>query len=334
MKGIFLALLLVSSSFVVNAQIITTVAGNGSTGHTGDGGHATTAGIGEPTACAVDANGNFYIGDVLGNVVRKVTPCGIISTIAGTGSAGYNGDGILATTAKINWPSGIAFDSLGNIYIAELLNNRVRKVDAITGIISTVAGNGTPGNSGDSGLATTAMLNNPNNVCFDRQGNLYITDGSERIRKVNTSGIISTFAGTGTAGYSGDGHHADSAEIENLYGICTDTIGNIYFIQQVDNRVRKVDTSGIITTIAGNGSYVSAGDGGTALDAGLDVYGLAYDRFGNLYICGYIDNDVRKVNDSGIIYTVAGNGINGFSGDGGLADSAKLNNPRGIGYSA
>ncbi len=317
--------------FGAHAQIITTIAGNGSSTHTGDGGLATAASIGEPDECAFDSHGNLYFGDVLGNVVRKVTSCGIITTVAGNGSSGYNGDNIPATTAKLNVPSGIAFDSFDNLYIAELGNNRVRKVDASTGIITTVVGNGTAAYGGDGLVATSAMLNNPNNICFDLHGNLYITDGNERIRKVNTLGIISTFAGTGLGGYSGDGGLADTAKIEDLYGICSDTLGDIYFEQQgLDARVRKIDTFGIITTIAGNGSATPSGDGGPAIDAGLNPFGLAHDRRGNLYISGYIMNDVRKINDSGIIYTVAGKGVSGYSGDGGIADSEELNFPYGI----
>ena len=322
------------SSLSMSAQTIATIAGTGSHSHTGDGGLAIAASIGQPYWCAFDIYGNFYFSDDgagSGFWIRKITPCGIITTVAGIGTGGYNGDGILATSAKLNGPSGIAFDSLNNMYIADAYNYRIRKVDATTGIITTVAGNGTSGFSGDSGIATAAMLNVPYNICFDRHGNLYITDiGNERIRKVNTSGIITTFAGTGTAGYSGDSGAAVSAEIENLWGICADTNGNIFFDQQSDDRVRKIDTAGIITTIAGNGSYLSTGDGGPAIDAGLDVFGLVLDQFGNLFVAGYIDNDVRKINATGVIYTVAGNGTAGFSGDGASADLAELYSPYGI----
>ena len=318
-------------SLISQAQIITSFAGNGSSGHTGDGGAAISAGIGEPDECAFDSHGNLYFGDVLGNVVRKITPCGIITTVAGNGVAGYNGDSILAISASITTPSGIAFDSLDNMYIAELGDSRIRRVDAISGIITTLAGNGTAVYGGDGGPATEATFDYVNNICFDRHGNLYVTDGSNRIRKIDALGIITTFAGTGTGGYTGNGGYAIDAEIEDLYGICSDTMGNIYFEQQgADAVVRKVDTAGIISTIAGNGSATPSGDGGPAIDAGLNPFGLAHDKMGNLYISGYIMNDVRKIDISGIIYTVAGTGIAGFSGDGGNADSAELNVPYGI----
>ena len=330
MKKTLILLVILVISLEINAQIITTVAGNSSTTSTGDGGLAVAAGIGEPDECAFDSHNNLYFVDVENNVVRKVTPCGIITTVAGNGISGYNGDGILATDAELNGPSGIAFDSHDNMYIAELYGIRVRKINVVTNIITTIAGNGMAIYSGDGGPATAATFNYLNNICFDKKQNLYVTDGSNRIRKIDTFGIITTIAGDGIAGYTGDGGLATSAKIENLYGICSDTVGNIFFVQMVDNRVRKIDTLGIITTIAGNGSYITSGDGGLAIDAGLDVSGLAIDKFNNIYVAGYIDNNVRKINDSGLIYTVAGNGISGYSGDGGLADSAELSNANGV----
>ena len=324
-----LFLLLITNS---NSQIITTIAGTGSTAYTGDGTYALTAAIGEPQGCSFDAYGNFYFADVAHCVIRKITPCGIISTVAGTGVCGYNGDSILATSAKLHAPGGLAFDTSGNLYIAEQLNNRIRKVTVSTGLISTIAGNGTAGFSGDGGLAVTAVVYNPASVCFDRSGNIFIVDaGNERIRKISNSGIISTYAGTGVAGYSGDGGLATLAKIENVSYVCTDTSGNIYFQQQgLDAVIRKIDTSGIISTIAGNGSAGPTGDGGLAIDAGLNPLGLVFDNAGNLFVSGYIDNDVRKINDSGIIYSVAGNGTSGFTGDGGIATSAELYEPFGI----
>ncbi len=181
------------------------------------------------------------------------------------------------------------------------------------------------------GAAIAAMLNEPSNICFDKIGNLYIIDDANyRIRKVDTFGVITTVAGTGISGYTIDGVHADSAEIEDMYGICADTIGNIYFGIQDSMMVRKIDTAGILTTIGGNGTGVPSGDGGPAINANLEPMGLAFDHWGNLYISGFIENDVRKINDSGIIYTVAGNTIAGYSGDGGPADSAELYHPYGI----
>ena len=191
--------------------------------------------------------------------IRKVTPCGIIITIAGTGSCGYNGDGILATSAQLNNPLSIAFDSVDNLYFGEQSSNRVRKIDAITGLISTVAGNGSAGFSGDGGMATAAKLNEPGFISFDRWGNLYIIDEANyRIRKVNASGIISTIAGNPIGPYTDTTNDvpADSTEISDDYGICTDTAGSVFFGDDNYFRLRKVDTAGIINTIAGDGSYM------------------------------------------------------------------------------
>jgi|GEM_PF-467952 len=329
----WLLLLFIFTSVVSRAQTISTFAGNGTTLHTGDGGAAIAAGIDYPYGGAFDSHGNYYFGTLSDDYIRKVTPCGIISTVAGIGTEGYNGDSILATSAELDWPTGIAFDNLDNLYFADALNNRVRKIDVITGLIYTVAGNGIPGYSGDDSAATNAMLYQPNNLCFDKQGNLYIVDnGNYRIRKVNiATGVITTFAGIGVGGYTGDGGHADSAEIEDMYGICIDTTGNIYFEQQgLDARVREIDTGGIITTIAGNGSAITSGDGGPAIDAGLDPFGLVVDKFGNIYVSGFIYNNVRKIDAAGIITTVAGTGIGGFSGDGGPAIDAELYGPYGV----
>ena len=333
----WLLIVFISLPFVANTQTITTIAGNGIRGSTGDGGQADSAEI-SPYDCAVDSHGNLYFTTASGGAgcwIRKVTPCGIITSVAGTGVCGYNGDSILATTAKVNNPIGIAFDSYDTLFFAEEFNNRVRKVDAVTGLISTVAGNGTAGFGGDGGAASVAMLNEPGDICFDHSGNLYIEDnGNYRIRKINTSGIISTIVGNGTGGYSGDGGPADSAEISDNYGICADTNGNIIFGQDYWFRLRKVNVSDTIAFMAGNGSSGPSGDGGLANTAGIEFFGVVYDRFGNLYISGWHDNDIRKITDSGIIYTVAGNGISGFGGDGGPADSAELDAPYGIAVDA
>ena len=333
-KIAFLLFSCVFSQLYSYAQIITTFAGNGAASYTG-GGSAITTGIGYPGSCAFDNQGNFYFGGggggYYGDRIFKVTPCGVISVVAGVAVCGYNGDGIVATMAQLNGPVGIAFDTHNNLYIADDLNNRVRKIDAITGLITTIAGTGIAGYSGDGGSAAAAMINEPCNICFDRIGNLFIADqGNHKIRKVDTFGIISTYAGTGIGGYIGDGGRADTAEIENLYGICADGVGNIFFIQQYDAVIRKIDTAGIITTIAGNGIGGDVGDGGAAIDAELDPFGLAIDSLDNLYITGFLENNVRKINDSGIIYNVAGTGVSGFSGDGGEADSAELNYVYGI----
>jgi sugar lactone lactonase YvrE len=261
-------------------------------------------------------------------------PPGIINTVAGNGTAGYSGDGGAATSAELHGPNAVAVDTAGNIYIADYYNNRIRKVTASTGDISTAAGNGTAGYSGDGGAATSAELNGPGDVAVDSAGNIYISDlGNNRVRKVTVStGVISTVAGNGTKGYSGDGGAATSAEIGSD-AVTVDTAGNIYLADTSNNRIRKVTVStGIITTVAGNGTAGFSGDGGAATSAELNVPdGVVVDSAGNIYIADHNNERIRKVTVStGKISTVAGNGTAGYAGDGGAATSAELNGPGGL----
>jgi sugar lactone lactonase YvrE len=315
--------------------IINTTAGNGTAGFSGDGGAAISAELHGDNAVAVDGAGNMYIADYYNNRIRKVTAStGVISTVAGNGTAGFSGDGGAATSAEINGPGDIAVDSAGNIYISDLNNNRVRKVTASTGVISTVAGNGTKGFTGDGGAATSAEIG-PNGVGVDTAGNLYMADElNNRIRKVTAStGIISTVAGNGTAGFTGDGGAATSAELNVPDGVLVDSAGNIYISDHNNERIRKVTAStGKISTIAGNGTAGYSGDGGAATSAELNgPGGLALDGAGNLYIGDFGNNRVRKVTVStGVISTAAGNGVAGYSGDGGPPASAEMNGPSGI----
>ncbi|MCD6010934.1 MAG: hypothetical protein K0Q79_796 [Flavipsychrobacter sp.] len=319
-------------------QIITTIAGNGSSGYSGDGGYATAATFSQPSQILVDKFDNIYVAGGLNFRVRKINSLGVITTIAGNGVAGYNGDGIPATDSKLNGLSDISFDVHGNLHIADGFNHRIRKVDATTGIITTVAGNGVLGFSGDGGAATNASLNYPGHITFDSDGNLYISDvENRRIRKVNILGVISTIAGNGILGYSGDGGLATLAEINSPHGLTCDSSGSLYFSDAGNGRVRKVDrNTGIITTFAGNGTFTYNGDGISATVAEVTPQGLAFDRYGNLYIADAegltVGNRIRKVDVNGTIHTVAGCGINGFSGDGGLATLAKLYSPWDIAF--
>ena len=277
--------------------IINTVAGNGTQGFSGDGGVATNANLNQPYGVAVDPAGNVYIADNGNKRVRKVDTNGVITTVAGTGGTGYSGDGGAATSATIGIDSGVAVDASGNLYIccnSIPTNYRVRKVDT-NGIISTVAGNGSNGNTGDGGAATNAALSNPVGVAVDSSGNLFISS-NYAIRKVNTNGIISTVAGTGTGGFSGDGGPATSATMWSATGIFVDTFGFIYIVDSTSYRIRQVDANGIITTIAGIGSSSPIGDGGYATNAAVySPRGVTVDNVGNVLIADTSNYRIRKI---------------------------------------
>jgi hypothetical protein len=309
---------------------ITTVAGNGTGGYYNDGGLATLAELDGPHGVAVDGARNFYIADTTNNRIRKVTPGGIITTYAGTGAAGSSGDGGLATSAELNSPYGVALDGAGNLYIADTTNNRIRMVTP-GGIITRYAGTGAAGSGGDNGPATSAELNSPYGVAVDGAGNLYIADTTNnRIRMVTlSSGIITTVAGNGSGGFSGDGNPATSAQLYNPFGVAVDGSGNLYIADFDNSRIREV-TGGIINTVAGNGAKGFGGDGNPATSAELFYpTGVAVDGVGNLYIAD-TDNDRIRMVAAGIITTVAGNGTQGGSGDGGPATSAELYSPAGV----
>ncbi|MCX6615362.1 MAG: SBBP repeat-containing protein, partial [Acidobacteria bacterium] len=301
---------------VNSSGIITTLAGSGSYRFAGDGGPATTAPLYQPRAVAVDAADNLYIAETLSNRVRKITPGGIISTVAGNGLMQFSGDGGPATAAALLWPQGVAVDAAGNVYVADLGPRRVRKIGS-DGVITTVAGGGSA-NPGDGGPATSASLSDFSGIAVDAAGNLYIAGNSNnRIRKVSPSGIITTAAGKGPPpGFSGDGGLATSASLYSPTGVAVDTAGNLYIADKGNNRIRKVSPGGIITTVAGDGVARFSGDGGQAANASL--YGplrVALDTAGNLYIADGGNGRVRKIDPGGIITTVAGGGLSlGLSG--------------------
>ena len=331
------------SGIVCKAQVITTIAGDGTAGSAGDGGAATAARVAAPYGNAVDNNGNVYIADYGSAKVRRISRSGIITTFAGNGVFAYTGDGGPATAASIDEVVAVATDASHNVYIADAHSRVVRKVDA-SGIISTYAGNGTSGYSGDGLAATAAQLSLPLGVATDNAGNVYIADGFNNvIRKVNSAGVISTFAGTGAAGYAGDGFAASTAALRLPQSVGTDNSGNVYIGDAGNHVIRKVDASGIIYTIAGSGSAGYTGDGGPAITASISGGdGVAVDGMGNLFIADAQNNVIRKVDAAGIITTVAGNGFGagggsfsgGYTGDGGLADSAELNAPAGVAIDA
>ncbi|HUO83690.1 MAG TPA: hypothetical protein VM534_01125, partial [Thermoanaerobaculia bacterium] len=264
---------------------IITVAGNGSYNSAGDGGPATAASVGFPADVAVDAMGNLYISQ--SSLIRRVTPEGTISRFAGTGSAGFSGDGGPATTARLDTVNGLALDPQEQgLYLVDRANNRVRRIDLASGIITTVAGNGLRGYTGDGGPATAARMDNPWDVAIDAAGNLFIADTiNDRIRRVSAeTGIISTVAGNGNGGFSGDGGSATGGQLDSPTGVAVDAQGNLFIADQFNDRVRKV-TAGMITTYAGRGTRGLGGDEGAATAAAIGYpVAVSVDRSGGLYI--------------------------------------------------
>lgn len=308
----------------LHAQNITTVAGNGAAGMSGDGEAATSVMLSDPTSICTDALGNIFIANNHNTSIKKVNVMGIITTVAGSGIEGFAGNGGPATAAQLYSCQNVLVDEAGNIYINDASMNLIRKVDQ-SGIINTFAGTTSSICSGDGGPATAAGLT-IQGMTFDPSGNLVIADiYNHRIRKINAAGIISTIAGTGVAAYTGDGGPATAAAFNTPMDVAYDAAGNLYISDNLNNVIRKVNTSGIITTYAGTGIPGYNGDDGTAIATMLyGPEGITVDATGNLLICDKNNKRLRKVSPSGTITTVAGNGSPSFSGDDGPATSAGI----------
>ncbi len=280
--------------------IITTIAGNGNKGFSGDGGLAIKAELEFPAGVCVDASGNVYISDLGNNRVRKVNTSGIINTIAGSGAAGYgfggySGDGGLAVSSTLNSPISMIVDAMGNIFIADTYNHVIRKVDT-NGIINTIAGTGFQGYSGDGGQATAAALNDPRDLTINAAGDLLIAEfGNNCIRKVNGAGIITTIAGNGNPAYSGDGGPAINAELDRPIDVDVDAVSNIYITDTYNHCIRKIDTNGIISTIAGTGAHGYSGDGGLATAANFFwPSGMVYNN-DKIYVLDQLNHRIRMI---------------------------------------
>ncbi len=344
----------VAAQFVANALPPSGIVPESSSIVTG----TTSTGTGVFTGTGTGVFTSTGTGASTGTGTSATTSTAVVSLYAGTGTAGYSGDGGAATSAMLNHPYGGAIDSAGNIYVADTFNSVVRKVTP-SGIISTFAGNGVYGFSGDGGAATSAKLSSPSAVAVDNSGNVYIADmDSVVIRKVNTSGVISTIAGTpGVNGNSGDGGAATSARMMPPFGVAVDSSGNVFIATPQSNSVRKVSSSGIMSTYAGNGSAAFSGDNGPAASASLDhPYSVAVDSNGNLYIADQVNRAIRMVaatnassfgvmKTAGNIYTIGGvggvlpYGCNNASyciadGDSGIATSAHIGWTNGIAVDA
>lgn len=322
--------ILLFAPLLAGAQIITTVAGTGVPGDSGLTGPATAAPIGNACGAAFDDQGNFYFSTgSVSSTIKKLTPGGILSSAAGSGVDGYDGDGGPATSARLYQPAFITIAPEGNMYIPDMKNHVIRMVTP-GGTISTIAGTGIAGYSGDGGPATAAMLNWPQSVSIGPGGDLYIADWkNNRVRKIDPMGIITTVAGNGTSGASGDGGPATLAEVE-AFSAHVDAHGNIFICDMTNHRVRKVGTDGTMSTAVGNGAGAFV-EGAPATATGVRPWMVTTDVFDNMVVA---DNSQRVllVKPSGVVSTLAGTGVIGFGGDGGPATAAKINVPEGVAF--
>ncbi len=276
--------------------IIKTFAGTGTPGYGGDNGSALSAMFNGPNGLSTDKYGNLYVADQYNSAIRKIDTSGIITTVAGTGTAGYNGENIPATSAMLNNPTCVIVDDSGKLYIADIFNERLRVVKTL-GMITSIAGTGAQGYSGDNGPATAATFDGLGHLDFDKAGNLYVIDQSNQlVRKIDMAGIVTTFAGNGVQGYSSDGIPATASELNNPSNTVFDYSGRLFICDSYNNRIRRVDSTGVIYTAVGNGVSGYMGDLGLATSAELNQpWGLTFDDCGNLYIGDAMNNVVRKV---------------------------------------
>ena len=329
-------LLVVLMNCAAYGQRITTIAGTASPGFSGDAGPASAAQMNGPCNITLDKHGNIFFVDYYNTVIRKITPDGIITTVAGNGEPNNYGNGGPAIYASLYYPNGVAISPSGEIFIADADNNQLRVVDTF-GIITRYSG-ADQGYYGDDGPREDALFGHPEGISFDSRGNLYIADcWNHLVRKIDTLGVVTTVAGNGEGAgnpwggfFTGDGGPATKARLNNPSGVCTDNAGNLYIADRGNNRVRRVDAAGTITTVAGGGTSLY-GDGGQAKDAVLSSPAdVTIDAYGNLYIPDQDNFCVWMVSTSGIISRVAGSYINGYSGDGGNAINAHLKRPAGV----
>lgn len=307
-------------------------AGTGAPGNNGDHGLAALAQLNGPAGLAIDINDNVYVAEIGNSKIRRIdTKTNIITTIAGNGQAGFSGDGDLATNAALNRPEGVFIDREENVYIADSGNQRIRKVTKKTGIINTIAGTGEAGFNFNEGNALEARLNHPSGIVVDSGCNIYFNDYSnELIRKISTNGKISTYAGNGSSGYSGDGNEADKAQINDVYGLAIDKFDNIYFVDSLNFCVRKIDrATSLISTVIGKGEpgevkeFVTKENaflGGVAHKKGTIgskvAHGLDIDNSGNIFIADTGVNRLRMYNkNEDSFYTIAGTGSPGTAED-------------------
>jgi streptogramin lyase len=332
--ALFVALPILALSTSLHAATLSTFAGNGAKGFSGDGALATAAQLADPGGISRGPDGALYVCDTANHRIRKITPDGKISTVAGTGEKGHSGDGGPATAAKLDEPYEVRFDSAGNVFWVERLSHSVRKLDVKTGTIATVAGTGVAGFSGDGGPASKAQLSDPHSIGFDRKGDLYICDvKNHRIRKVDMkSGTISTFAGTGEKLPTPEGAKFSAAPLFGPRAMDFDGHGNLWLALREGNAIYRLDLAqGTVHRVAGTGKKGFSGDGGPAKDAELNgPKGIAVAPDGNVFIADTENHVIRRIDvKTGVLSTVAGTGARG---NGTESDPLKcaLNRPHGV----